>query len=109
MRCAAAASLPAGDWSACCPPGVFVASRASNTTLNFGAHRCRPGMEHAHKWFASHPVGSDKTLEELGAVISELRSAHGIEHVVTEGFCWGGGYAAALAATDKVGGVHLSA
>ncbi len=46
-------------------------------------------MASALEWFARHPVGSDKATAVLHAVISELRLVHGIEQVVTEGFCWG--------------------
>lgn len=63
-------------------------------------------MAGAYEWLDRHPVGSDKTLGELSAIVSELRSTHGAEHVVTAGICWGGWYATALAATDKVGCAH---
>jgi len=54
------------------------------------------------EWVGRHPIGSESTMAVLAAVISELRLVHGVTKVTAEGFCWGGWFVAALAATDKV-------
>jgi len=53
-------------------------------------------------WFQKHPVGSEKTLQEIDEVLQVLKEEHNIKHVAAEGFCWGGWYAVHLASTDKV-------
>lgn len=55
------------------------------------------------EWFGRNPVGGERQLADVEAVLDELREQHGCSAIGVHGFCWGGWFAVNQTAKGKVG------
>ena len=51
-------------------------------------------------WITRH--GDASIRPKLEAIVTDLRTTHGVKRLAAQGFCWGGRYSILLAGTDRV-------